>query len=297
MSYLAETSTWEPGVYQLETTDPVIGGPDGVSNTPAKQLANRTKYLKDRVDATDTELDSLSSGIDDEAQNALIAGVSQATSLGGVNAKAIDDIRRRVFSQGTVVIKNKWVVSGLVMQKADIRALHLTKTGTYTSGNRSAAFIDGRVRYVADDDYHVTVPSNSSDEVLTVWAYLHDDGGEYRVGVGEDIPDDGLKLCELTIPAGDTAGNLDAVTLTDRRTVQAWNGYFITSVQDAYVALPFPALNAPDYDVVLSVQSADDKASVGNLEVTDKLVNGFRVRHHGSCDNLVVRWTLANINN
>ncbi|PUE21869.1 hypothetical protein B9Z43_01430 [Limnohabitans sp. MMS-10A-192] len=51
MASLPESSTFDAGVYQLELTDPVIGGPSGVSNAPLKNLANRTKYLKDHVDA------------------------------------------------------------------------------------------------------------------------------------------------------------------------------------------------------------------------------------------------------
>lgn len=51
MASLPESSTFDAGVYQLELTDPVIGGPSGVSNTPLKNLANRTKYLKDHVDS------------------------------------------------------------------------------------------------------------------------------------------------------------------------------------------------------------------------------------------------------
>lgn len=51
MAFLSETSTFEPGVYQLELTDPVIGGPNGISNQPLKHLANRTRFLKDAQDA------------------------------------------------------------------------------------------------------------------------------------------------------------------------------------------------------------------------------------------------------
>lgn len=50
MSTLIETFVWEAGIYQIETSDPVIGGPDGISNLQAKQLANRTSYLKQRID-------------------------------------------------------------------------------------------------------------------------------------------------------------------------------------------------------------------------------------------------------
>lgn len=46
MANLVEIEQWDAGIYQLETTDPVIGGPDGIDNLQAKQLANRTKYLK-----------------------------------------------------------------------------------------------------------------------------------------------------------------------------------------------------------------------------------------------------------
>lgn len=45
MANLHEDAIWEEGVYQLETTDVVLGGPDGISNKQAQQLANRTAYL------------------------------------------------------------------------------------------------------------------------------------------------------------------------------------------------------------------------------------------------------------
>lgn len=50
MANLTESSIFEAGIYQLETTDPVLGGASGIANLQAKQLANRTKWLKDRVD-------------------------------------------------------------------------------------------------------------------------------------------------------------------------------------------------------------------------------------------------------
>lgn len=57
MADLPEISTWEPGVYQIETTDPVVGGPpdlglgQGISNVPPQQLANRTLWLKNQIAA------------------------------------------------------------------------------------------------------------------------------------------------------------------------------------------------------------------------------------------------------
>ncbi|UVS95933.1 hypothetical protein [Burkholderia glumae] len=51
MANLVENSKWEEGVYQLETSDPVVGGPDGIDNLQPRQLANRTRYLKDQQEA------------------------------------------------------------------------------------------------------------------------------------------------------------------------------------------------------------------------------------------------------
>jgi len=39
-------------IYQLETTDPVLGGASGISNLQAKKLGNRTKWLRDTLEAS-----------------------------------------------------------------------------------------------------------------------------------------------------------------------------------------------------------------------------------------------------
>ena len=56
MANLPETPQWEEGIYQIEVSDPVLGGPDGISNRQAKQLASRTKYLKQQVEKGGTDL-------------------------------------------------------------------------------------------------------------------------------------------------------------------------------------------------------------------------------------------------
>lgn len=49
MADLPEANEWPEGIYQLETSDPVLGGPEGIDNLQAKQLASRTKWLKDQI--------------------------------------------------------------------------------------------------------------------------------------------------------------------------------------------------------------------------------------------------------
>ena len=50
MANLILIDDWVDGIYQLETSDPVMGGPDGIDNKQAKQLGARTNWLKKQVD-------------------------------------------------------------------------------------------------------------------------------------------------------------------------------------------------------------------------------------------------------
>lgn len=50
MANVAESAVWEGGIYQLEETDDVQGGENGIDNLQAKQLGNRTTWLKGVID-------------------------------------------------------------------------------------------------------------------------------------------------------------------------------------------------------------------------------------------------------
>ncbi|HFC6389971.1 TPA: pyocin knob domain-containing protein, partial [Neisseria lactamica] len=69
MANLNETAQWETGIYQLETSDPVMGGPDGIDNRQAKQLANRTLWLKNQTEALQTASEGKVSLSDDQTVN------------------------------------------------------------------------------------------------------------------------------------------------------------------------------------------------------------------------------------
>ena len=49
MANLIEISQWEAGIYQFETSDPVMGGPNGIDNRPTRELANRTLWLRNKL--------------------------------------------------------------------------------------------------------------------------------------------------------------------------------------------------------------------------------------------------------
>jgi hypothetical protein len=50
MAYLPEEANWEEGIRRLEKTDPAMAGLDGVMNTQAAQLGNRTVFLKGGIE-------------------------------------------------------------------------------------------------------------------------------------------------------------------------------------------------------------------------------------------------------
>ena len=68
MAKLPEDAEWEAGIYQIEQTDPVVGGPpdlakgQGITNVPARQLANRTAWLKGKLEALQKALTDLTNG-------------------------------------------------------------------------------------------------------------------------------------------------------------------------------------------------------------------------------------------
>lgn len=74
--------------------------------------------------------------------------------------------------------------------------------------------------------------------------------------------------------------------------------YLSTEYPFVLVSLPtgsqYAQTNTPNYDVNLSVISADDMNAIGNLEVYDKASNGFKVRYTESAKTVSFNWTIIN---
>ena len=90
MANVTETAVFEAGIYQIETTDPVLAGENGIANVQAKQLANRTAYLKTITDevieargdkATLTERLDIIESITGELEETSAVSVQQAVAL------------------------------------------------------------------------------------------------------------------------------------------------------------------------------------------------------------------------
>ena len=67
MANITESSTFDANVYQIETTDQVLGGAGGIANIQGQQLANRTRYLYNQYN-------SLLSALPQNARNTVLTG-------------------------------------------------------------------------------------------------------------------------------------------------------------------------------------------------------------------------------
>lgn len=65
-------------------------------------------------------------------------------------------------------------------------------------------------------------------------------------------------------------------------------------VDVAFPATVIPQINAPNYAVLLEVISASDPGAVGQLIVSNKAQNGFRITMTGSAASVTVRWIVIN---
>lgn len=111
MANLRETSTWETGIYQIEENDPVHGGENGITNRPAKQLANRTKYLQDNKVQKTTIISAgngLTGGGDLSANRSLALGTPSqitATSTNSVTAESHSHAIDKASTTGAGIVQ------------------------------------------------------------------------------------------------------------------------------------------------------------------------------------------------
>ena len=191
------------------------------------------------------------------------------------------------------MIYNKFVASGGVVNAiAGTRNVKITKTGTYNAANYSLLYIDGQLISIADtQDSVAAVPTNPGSEAVSFYAYVDKVNGSYTVKVGEEIPDGLLGLYRITVPAGDTAANLNSVTFADIRRVESHYRVAYGKTPAVTVPLPYAAVGT-NYSVTLDIESTTNSRET-KLRVTDKRNYGFTIQSIGEADNIKVHWTMV----
>lgn len=309
MANLIEAAAWESGVYRIETTDPILGGETGTANIQAKQLANRTLYLKARADQVDAavsgygtlqaRLATLQSQV--EAVGADMQNVEQAAVLEALmqvrTALTMNDALRYGpwQQQGEVMLTNRGVISGCVVSKSTTAARNLGITP-------GRVFANGRTYDVRAGDNAASVPPNTGSGAATVSAYLypHSDG-DWRLAVtaiGQSTPENGMEIYRLTIPAGSTDATdpyLAGVAMTDLRRIEADWPRLMTSPPEVLVLLP-RALRASGFSLRLDPVAWSGAQDNPTVQVVSRANNGFTLRLTSPHDAVTLRWVLQKLN-
>lgn len=136
INHLPVNPEWVPGIYQLEANDYIIGGRNGVDNLPAQGLANRTEWLKAKLEALKAdvaaiggndkynEIVAMIKALDAGSQNSrinhlerLVGNLYQDIQAAGIDPDGYDNALFETFSDGAdeidqTVVAVKSVVSG-----------------------------------------------------------------------------------------------------------------------------------------------------------------------------------------
>lgn len=285
MANLKETAQWEDGIYRIELTDPVVGGEDGIDNIQAKQLGNRTLYLKQKVDEMEGTVDSYSP----DMQEALFAGLKLGMDLGALAMKEHEQTRLTRFQELRTLIKNRGIKSGVTLSKSTTATRNI-------SCSDGVVFMNGREYPVANQTNTASVASNTTDQAGTVIIYMFQtEAGIIDVAattLNGALPDGAIELARATVPAGNTEENdpyLASVTITDSaRREPGW-----PNIQKAPATVSV-ALNRtlPDADYIVGVEvveSTGGRLQNGDVYAKDKLKNGFKLTTSGTADDVDVR--------
>lgn len=244
-----------------------------------------------------TNMNRMEAGID--LSNGTIGAIAaEVLQRVGTISKELDKWQNQRLQQGVAYLYNKAVISGcIVSAMPNSRYLQITATGTYIAGNISKAYVDGKIIGIPDQQMVAMIPQNTDQVADAYYAYIDfDPSSGYKVFLGTSVPAGKLVLYTITVPAGDNKMDLSSVTISDSRRIESSN-VFRNSEPYVLVNIPgYPMLDADDYDVNLTIQSASDVSAVGDTVVYDKQANGFKIKVTGSADNIQIRWTLMNPN-
>lgn len=285
MGNLKEQAVWEGNVYQLELTDPVVGGEDGISNRQAKQLANRTAWLKEQQEKMAGTVESF----DPSMQAGLFAGLLQALDLAGLAMHEHEMTRKARFQSLTATIKNRGVKSGVAITKSQTATRNI-------SASDGIVFMRGRQYPVADQKNTASIASNTGDKagVVIIYMFLTAAGAidVAATTLGGAMPEGAIELARATVPAGNTEENdpyLAKVVITDSARREA--GWPSIQRSPASVLVPLNCV-LPDACYTVAVEAVGNmggSTQMGDLYVDNRLTNGFRLFTSGTADDVQVR--------
>jgi hypothetical protein len=260
MADLKEDYQWNNGIHEWGEDEFITGGPDGPDNVPPQQLACRTQFL--------AFLDAF------------------LENMGGMGINEVQKTIRQRIQEGSVTIYNRGVISGCAASKAASgRKIVLAAGGIFAKGVEIPS---------GGNQIGITIPTNTGSASLIYYGYLSvgTDGGLtfQRTEAGAVVPAGGIPICRITVPTGNTADNLDGVTITDVRRYETAYPTLINSISYVSVALPYTMIDT-DYAVLLDVTGYSGGWNQRPyVYATEKAANGFKVFADGTLDEVQIQW-------
>lgn len=284
MANVTEVVQYEAGIYQIETTDPVVGGATGIANVQAKQLANRTAYLKQTTD----QLAISVAGTSPDSLNALTALAMSAEASAGLALREIEKTLKQRFQTGQATIRNTGVITG-----CDVTA---GGTGRLVNLSAGTIYLNGIIVGVQAQVSTASVAQNTGLSVGYVELYIDSTGDLKATNLNEVSPVNTILLYRVTVPAGNIDEALVGCTLTKVAAVQAEYPAMVTALPKVSVALPFN-VDGAGYLVDLEVVSYTGAAQqIGKIGTANKTTTGFDITLNGTADSVVVNWTARKLN-
>jgi hypothetical protein len=144
------------------------------------------------------------------------------------------------------------------------------------------------------DQTGIAIPTNTGEAALVYYGYLTVEADRSLPFVcteaGAVVPNGGIPICRVTVPAGNTASSLEGVTIIDVRRYESAYPTLINSISYASVALPYNMIDT-DYAVMLDVTGyAGGWNQRPCVYATEKAANGFKVFADGTLDEVTVQW-------
>lgn len=294
MANLQETDVWVDGIYQLETTDPVMGGPDGIDNVQAKQLGSRTKYLKKGQDALKERVDGLEQTTDQSLMAAMGQEIVRGMEQAALAFSEIEKTKKFRNQTGQVRFVNRGTRRGCTVTKSTTATRNLT----FEEGE---LFANGRVYFLPLRINGAAVPSNNTAAPATCVAFarITANGIELDVSnLGADAPADAIPLYRISVPAGNNSGSdqyLANVTLTDVRRIEPDYPLMLASPPAALVLWPFPfPVGDLGWRLAIDMVSSSGDAAAHHVLVSERASNGARLTLAHYADDVIVKYSLTN---
>lgn len=225
MANLPESSTFDVGVYELQTTDLVLGGAAGPANAAAQNLTNRTRWLFDNVETLlsdittiDGEISTINGQI--TAINGQISSIN--ANLASINAQLplLAPIANPSFSGvPTAPTPGAFVSNAQLATTAYIFNWYAPKaspafTGTPTAPTAAAGASSTQLATTQFVNRGTLIATNGyrllPDGMIEQWGFANPNGGSVTVVFPTSFPNACLSVSGISVAGGAVQTWLDA---------------------------------------------------------------------------------------